>query len=56
MNTIDEVITKLRKLNGDRFYFVGAKLKCPHCNKEFSIEKGYIGIITCPYCGEYVEG
>jgi len=54
--SIKKVIVKLKDLDIDDFYFIDAKLKCSHCNKEFGIDKEYIGIITCPYCGKYVEG
>ena len=50
------IIKELKRLDEEDFYFVGAKLKCPHCNHGFGIEREYMGVITCPYCGEYVEG
>ncbi|MBU1423124.1 MAG: hydrogenase maturation nickel metallochaperone HypA [Bacteroidetes bacterium] len=53
---IKKAIEKLKDLDIDNFYFIDAKLKCPHCNKEFGIDKEFIGIVTCPYCGKYVEG
>jgi len=53
---VDKIIKKLKFLDKEDFYFIGAKLKCPHCKKELGIDKNYIGIITCPYCGKYVEG
>lgn len=57
MNKKEEnIIKELKKSDEEDFYFVGAKLKCPHCNHEFGIEREYMGVITCPYCGEYVEG
>lgn len=37
-------------------YFVGDKLKCKSCDTFFGIELEYMGVITCPYCSEYVEG
>lgn len=55
-NFINKLIAKLKDLDKEDFYFVDAKLKCPHCDKEFGIDKEYIGIVTCPYCGKYVEG
>ena len=54
--SIKKAIVKLKDLDTDGFYFINAKLKCLHCNKEFGIEREYMGIITCPYCGKYVEG
>jgi ribosomal protein S27E len=51
-----KIIKKLKVLDKEDFYFIGAKLKCPHCKNEFGIDKNYIGVITCPYCGKYVEG
>jgi hypothetical protein len=33
-----------------------ARTICPNCSLEFGIIQDYIGVITCPYCGEYVEG
>jgi ribosomal protein L37AE/L43A len=53
---IKETIKKLKDLDSDKFYFINAKLECPHCNHEFGIEREYNGVITCPYCGKYVEG
>jgi len=53
---IERSLNRFKKLDKKDFYFVDAKLKCPHCSKEFGIDKEYIGIVTCPYCGEYVEG
>ena len=35
---------------------VKARLKCKKCKKEFKIENDYMGIVTCPYCSEYIEG
>jgi len=32
------------------------KISCLKCLKCFGVERRYMGIITCPYCGEYVEG
>lgn len=31
-------------------------IKCLICKLKFGIDGDYIGIITCPYCGSYVEG
>lgn len=31
-------------------------IKCQKCKKKFGIDVNHIGIITCPYCGGYVEG
>ena len=31
-------------------------VSCPHCKLRFGVERFYMGIITCPYCGDYVEG
>ncbi|GAB1370914.1 hypothetical protein MASR1M45_09760 [Candidatus Kapaibacterium sp.] len=33
-----------------------AEIKCESCELIFGIIDSYIGIITCPYCNEYVEG
>lgn len=33
-----------------------AKIKCNCCLNIFGIVDDYLGIITCPYCNEYVEG
>jgi hypothetical protein len=32
------------------------KIKCQSCKLFFAIDNEYVGIITCPYCGKYVEG
>ena len=53
---VELIIKELKRMDEEDFYFVGAKLKCSHCNHEFGIEREYMGVITCPYCGEYVEG
>ena len=46
------------KLDEEYFYFIYSKIKIPKdkCNKEFGIDREYMGVVTCPYCGEYVEG
>lgn len=31
-------------------------VSCNKCNKPFMILRDYSGVVTCPYCGEYVEG
>lgn len=31
-------------------------VKCQKCNQKFGVDINYLGIITCPYCGGYVEG
>ena len=49
-------LKELKSMDEEDFYFVGIKLKCPHCNYEFGIEREYIGVITCPYCGKCVGG
>jgi transcription initiation factor IIE alpha subunit len=36
--------------------YIGWKLKCPKCKFNFGVERLFIGVITCPYCGEYIEG
>jgi hypothetical protein len=39
-----------------RDVYLGYKLRCGTCEIPFGVE-GYIcGVITCPYCGEHVEG
>jgi transcription initiation factor IIE alpha subunit len=53
---LDKIVKKLKFLDNEKFYFIGAKLKCPHCKKKFGIDKNYLGVITCPYCGKYIEG
>lgn len=54
--SIEKYISKLKSLDKEDFYFIDAKLECRHCKKAFGINKEYIGIVTCPYCGKYVEG
>ncbi|GEM_PF-6015196 len=53
---INLILRELKRMDKENFYFIGAKLKCPHCDYDFGIEREYMGVITCPYCGEYVEG
>lgn len=52
----ENIIKELKKSDKEDFYFMGAKLKCPYCQEEFGIDREYMGVITCPYCGKYVEG
>jgi PHP family Zn ribbon phosphoesterase len=33
-----------------------SRLRCLRCRKSFGIENDYMGVITCPYCGEHIEG
>lgn len=40
----------------EKDYFVGLKTKCENCESFFGIDLEYMGVVTCPYCGEYVEG
>lgn len=47
MNTIKRTKNKKVKIE---------TIKCPHCGRKFGVDKDYIGIITCPYCGNYIEG
>ena len=32
------------------------ELTCPECGEVFWVANDYNGVITCPYCGDYVEG
>lgn len=32
------------------------QLTCPSCSELFYTNDEYVGVITCPYCGTYVEG
>jgi len=54
--SIAKIISKLKDLDSEGFYFIDAKLVCQDCEKAFGIDKEYIGIVTCPYCGKYIEG
>lgn len=29
---------------------------CPGCNKMFGIDRQIGGVVTCPYCSNFVEG
>ena len=31
-------------------------LECPKCKERFGVQESWVGVITCPYCSEYVEG
>lgn len=33
-----------------------ATLYCKSCKLHFNVIKDYGNVITCPYCGDYVEG
>jgi len=35
--------------------YIGHKLKCIKCKMTFGLDSDYIGVVTCPYCGELVE-
>ena len=54
--SIEEALAKLKKLDSEDFYFINAKLNCPHCERAFGIDKEYMGVVICPYCGKYIEG
>ncbi len=41
------------KMNTFENYF---KLKCPKCKEIFGVAGDFWGVVTCPYCSEYVEG
>jgi len=30
-------------------------LYCNECDEEFAVDKEFLGIVTCPYCGGEVE-
>jgi len=47
-------VKKERKTNIKTIEIV--KIACKKCKKNFGVDKNFIGVITCPYCGEYVEG
>ncbi|MDQ1265730.1 MAG: hypothetical protein QG635_881 [Bacteroidota bacterium] len=51
-----ELISKKTVTYDEKIKFFGDKLLCPSCDFYFGIVEDYIGVITCPYCGEYVEG
>lgn len=60
---IDEKFPKIRKelakavgVDRKNYLYIGYTLKCNHCKTHFGIESQYIGVVTCPYCGEYLEG
>ncbi len=36
--------------------FKTENIECLKCKQKFGVDVDYIGVITCPYCGEYVEG
>jgi hypothetical protein len=36
--------------------FVGAKLFCESCELYFGYDPEFWGVVTCPYCSEYVGG
>lgn len=40
------------KTNHDEIF----RIACKKCKRDFGVERYFEGIITCPYCGEYVEG
>lgn len=31
-------------------------LSCKSCKHSFKVESNYSGIVTCPYCSDYVDG
>jgi transcription initiation factor IIE alpha subunit len=60
---IDEKYPKIRKelaravgIERKNNLYIGFTLKCKKCKTHFGIESECICVITCPYCGEYVEG
>lgn len=53
MKELDKMTTQ-QKLNKKGSETVS--IECKECRLTFGVDSEYIGIITCPYCGEYVEG
>ncbi len=39
----------------DKVQFI-VDIVCEKCKLTFGVDSKYLGVITCPYCGEYVEG
>lgn len=52
---MDEDIDKIESFT-DNQSINFANINCNSCQLVFGIIESYMGVITCPYCGEYVEG
>ncbi|MCX7048290.1 MAG: hypothetical protein NTX50_22745 [Candidatus Sumerlaeota bacterium] len=53
---IQEIIKAIDKCDQNRTYLLGFRILCENCHGEFAVDGDIISVITCPYCGEYVEG
>jgi len=60
---IDEKYPKIRKelaktagIMRKNDLYIGVTLKCIKCKTHFGVEEGAFCEITCPYCGEHLEG
>jgi|GEM_PF-2250683 len=38
-----------------RKIYIGYKMRCVKCKMRFGLDREYVGVVTCPYCGELVE-
>jgi hypothetical protein len=60
---IDEKYPKIRKgmakavgIERKNDLYIGVTLKCKKCKTNFGVECDAFCEITCPYCGEHMEG
>ncbi|MCX7001623.1 MAG: hypothetical protein NT106_15230 [Candidatus Sumerlaeota bacterium] len=56
IDLLEKIFLDIKLFDKEDWFFIGPKLVCPECNNEFAILRDFVGVITCPYCGEYVEG
>ncbi len=57
-NNYEAKIMKTKKQTKNKKEVEVAIISClnKECKGKFGVDVDYIGIVTCPYCGEYVEG
>ncbi len=53
---VKEDLCKMLPVTRENHLYIGWRLKCQKCKFNFGVERLFIGVITCPYCGEYIEG
>lgn len=55
MNDNIKIIDSKESITGNKLVNL-SEIKCQSCELIFGIIDSYMGVITCPYCNEYVEG
>ncbi len=52
---LEALAQKLEDIANDNLS-IGETITCPECGGQFAIYSQFMGILTCCYCGHYIEG